>query len=328
MGDAEDGIGVDGLCDAGGAVRGRAIGRQDPVTGRHLPGIGVKGESTTLFGVWGEAIGFTDPVSGQHIPGVGVTGESAEGVGVRGRCASGVFDLFTPNFSRGVGVHGTGGPNGCGVAGVGGFGVVGVVAPGSSPPNNIAGLFLGDVVVFGTVYAANKAFRIDHPLDPQNRDLVHAAVECSEMKTMYDGIVTIDDSGEATVSLPEWFEALNKDFRYQLTAVGAPATSLHIAKEIDQNEFVIGGGTPGLKVSWQVTGVRQDAWAKANPVRVEQDKLVEGGIRDIYTDPSQWMQKVSAWIEEERARTEELTERLRLTPSRHRPAPETGESLS
>jgi hypothetical protein len=29
-----------------------------------------------------------------------------------------------------------------------------------------------------------------------------------------------------------WFGALNKDFRYQLTAIGAPGPNLHIAEEI------------------------------------------------------------------------------------------------
>ena len=72
--------------------------------------------------------------------------------------------------------------------------------------------------------------------------------------------------------LPSWFSALNKDFRYQLTAIGGPGPGLHVAKEIENNSFAIAGGSAGLKVSWQVTGVRQDAWAKANPLTVEEDK--------------------------------------------------------
>ena len=79
--------------------------------------------------------------------------------------------------------------------------------------------------------------------------------------------------------LPEWFAALNKDFRYQLTAIGAPGPNLHIEEEIHINSnnnsiFKIAGGKgdPRMKVSWQVTGIRQDHWAKANRPIVEEDK--------------------------------------------------------
>ena len=74
------------------------------------------------------------------------------------------------------------------------------------------------------------------------------------------------------MQLPAWFEALNTDFRYQLTAVGSPGSGLYVAQEIQSNSFRIAGGTPGLKVSWQVTGVRQDAYARTNPLVVEVEK--------------------------------------------------------
>ncbi|MDJ0591212.1 MAG: hypothetical protein QNJ72_14650 [Pleurocapsa sp. MO_226.B13] len=70
----------------------------------------------------------------------------------------------------------------------------------------------------------------------------------------------------------EWFEMLNCDFRYQLTAIAAPGSSLYIAEEIADNRFKIAGGEPGMKVSWQVTGVRQDRWAVANSVVTEEEK--------------------------------------------------------
>ena len=72
--------------------------------------------------------------------------------------------------------------------------------------------------------------------------------------------------------LPRWFGALNTDFRYQLTPIGGAAPALHIASEIADNRFTIAGGPPGLKVSWMVTGIRHDAWAKANPLSVEEPK--------------------------------------------------------
>ena len=92
------------------------------------------------------------------------------------------------------------------------------------------------------------------------------------MKNVYDGVRSLDQAGEAWVPLPKWFEALNGDFRYQLTAIGAPMPTLHIAQEISGNRFKISGGLPGRKVSWQVTGIRQDAYAQAHRIQVEEEK--------------------------------------------------------
>ena len=74
------------------------------------------------------------------------------------------------------------------------------------------------------------------------------------------------------MELPNYFEALNGDFRYQLTAMGGPGPNLYVAQEIEGNRFQIAGGGPGLKVSWQVTGIRQDAYAEAYRNKVEEDK--------------------------------------------------------
>ena len=56
------------------------------------------------------------------------------------------------------------------------------------------------------------------------------------------------------MNLPDYFQAFNGDFRYQLTAIGAPGPNLYIAEEISGNRFKIAGGKAGSKVSWQVTG--------------------------------------------------------------------------
>jgi hypothetical protein len=80
------------------------------------------------------------------------------------------------------------------------------------------------------------------------------------------------------IDLPDWFSALNKDFRYHLTAIGGPAPNLYIAEEISESNanskshFKIAGGTSGMKVSWQVTGVRNDPYSRANPIQIEVDK--------------------------------------------------------
>jgi hypothetical protein len=136
-----------------------------------------------------------------------------------------------------------------------------------------AALFLGNVNIYGNFYVSGvKGFRIDHPLDPTGKWLHHASVESPELKTIYDGIVALNLRGEATVVLPEWFEDLNDDYRYQLTALGGPAPNLHISETIRNRRFVIAGGNPGATVSWQVTGIRKDPWAADNPLDVEQPK--------------------------------------------------------
>lgn len=131
--------------------------------------------------------------------------------------------------------------------------------------------------VAGTITGAMKNFRIDHPLDPANKTLTHACIESSEMINIYRGNVVLDGFGEGQVEMPTWFEALNADFSYQLTAIGAPAPGLYVAEELSDGEFRIAGGSPGMKVSWQVTGARQDAYALAHPLVVEQDKGVARG---------------------------------------------------
>ena len=91
------------------------------------------------------------------------------------------------------------------------------------------------------------------------------------MMNIYNGNAVLDGKGEVWVSLPAWFEVLNREFRYQLTCVGGFAP-IYISEEINGNRFKIAGGKPGLKVWWQVTGIRQDAYAKARPIVVEQRK--------------------------------------------------------
>lgn len=124
----------------------------------------------------------------------------------------------------------------------------------------------------GILHKAGGGFKIDHPLDPAKKYLSHSFVESSERKNIYDGVAVLNAKGEATVKLPSWFEALNRDFQYQLTSIGAPAPNLHITQKISKGTFKIGGGQSKMEVSWQVTGVRKDRWAVANAMSVEQRK--------------------------------------------------------
>ena len=92
------------------------------------------------------------------------------------------------------------------------------------------------------------------------------------MMNIYNGVATFDETGMATVELPHYFESLNRDFRYQLTAIGAPMPDLFIAQEVVSNSFMIAGGEPGKRVSWEVTGVRQDPYAEKNRLINEVEK--------------------------------------------------------
>ena len=148
------------------------------------------------------------------------------------------------------------------------YGVEGVTLS----PNGYAGYFQGRVYVIGNLTKGGGGFKIDHPLDPANKYLYHSFVESPDMKNIYDGVVTLNASGEAVVEMPIWFEALNIDFRYQLTPIGASSPNLYVAEEIRNNRFKIAGGTPNLKVSWQVTGIRHDAYAQTHRIPVEEDK--------------------------------------------------------
>jgi hypothetical protein len=144
-------------------------------------------------------------------------------------------------------------------------------AAGNDPYNSGAGFFNGNILVGGSVDSADISFPMDHPLDPANKYLYHSAVQSSDMKNIYDGNVTSDASGTAAVELPEWIEAVNRDFRYQLTTIGQPAQAW-IASKIANHVFIIRTDKPNVEISWQITGIRQDAWANAHRIPVEANK--------------------------------------------------------
>ena len=258
-------------------------------------------------------------------------GGTANGVGGLGLYAEGGNETNTSNTDGGDGVSGTGGAGqygGRGALAVGGngssYGGDGIDAFGGTGPsgNGYSGFFQGDLLnvsgslaVSGIIIAGVKDFRIDHPLDPANKYLQHASVESSEMMNIYTGNVTLDGSGAASVDLPAWFEALNGDYRYQLTAIGAAAPNLHIAQKVANHQFSIAGGTPGMEVSWLVTGVRHDAFAQANPLAVEVDK--PANERGFYLHPALYGQPEEKQIEWGRfpAKMRRLKEK-RVAPSK------------
>jgi hypothetical protein len=139
----------------------------------------------------------------------------------------------------------------------------------------------GNLTVGGTLFKSGGSFTIDYPLDPANKTLSHSFVESPDMMNVYNGNISTDAKGEAMVELPEYFEALNRDYRYQLTVIGQFAQAI-VASEIKDNRFTIKTDKPNVRVSWQVTGIRQDAYANANRIQVVEDK---GKQRGTYLHP-------------------------------------------
>jgi hypothetical protein len=249
------------------------------VYGFNSQGIGVHGKSDGLgdWGVYGVASGnsVSAGVVGYSAPGVGVVGDSNH-IGVQGQ-TNGTTD-------EDVGVVGT--------------------APFSPGSLAWAGYFWGRVHVTGNLSKSGGSFKIDHPLDPENQTLSHSFVESPDMMNIYNGNVTLDANGEAVVEMPAYFQALNRDFRYQLTAIGAPGPNLYIAQKIENNRFRIAGGTPAMEVSWLVTGIRQDPWANENRIPVEEPKPADE--RGTYLYPEGYGQPESRGLnyEEQQGRRE------------------------
>jgi hypothetical protein len=233
-------------------------------------GYGVKGSisgtrvypnSEAFAAVWGDDSGGGLGVKGTTKSGVGVYGASGPGIVMSMADTAGVWG----DSEHSVGVYG-GSVDGEGLFGfsVSGTGVFAWGEPAIFAWGNL--YVMGDQFVSGT-----KAFQIDHPVEPEEKYLNHFCVESSDLKTMYDGLIVLDASGEAVVELPTWFEALNTDIRYQLTSIGKFAP-LYIAEKLSSGRFKIAGGESDLEVAWQITGRRNDPYARLKAVPVEQEK--------------------------------------------------------
>ncbi|MCM3904548.1 MAG: hypothetical protein ND866_22855 [Pyrinomonadaceae bacterium] len=295
---ASGGTGVLGQAFFGTGVRGISsssfgvFGSSDTFTAveaRSNTGFGVFGSSNTNTGVHGQSntgtgvFGSTGAGQGFGVRGFNSTG----GTAVLGEAPNGTGVVGASNSDLGSGVLGLNSGGGDAIRGQSqggvsvfglsdtGFGVLGlsdsgtgVFGVGNGGP---AGAFNGDVNVSGTLTKGGGSFKIDHPLDPANKTLSHSFVESPDMMNIYNGNITTDDNGESTVLLPDYFAALNKDFRYQLTVIGQFAQAI-VASEISDNRFQIKTDKPTVKVSWQVTGIRQDAWANKHRIPVDEQK--------------------------------------------------------
>jgi hypothetical protein len=272
--------GVEGDATSGNGVFGQSTGGGHGVFGLVPPDI-----TTTGQGVVGES--FATQSSGALGPD-GVDGiahsDAGSGVmGMTGAAGNGVFGLSSNSGGQGLdGFNSAAGD--------------GILAGVSDTTNGFAGFFVGPVDIDGTLTKPSGSFKIDHPLDPANKYLYHSFVESPDMMNIYNGNLVTDAAGTAVVHLPDWFESLNRDFRYQLTVIGQFAQAI-VIREIDNGQFTIQTDKPNVKVSWQVTGIRQDAWANAHRIPVE--VLKSGRERGFYLHPELFgapEEKSVAWL--------------------------------
>jgi len=245
-GDTENGIGGHGVVATGGSAAGGTGGNGVVAAGANFNGRGVV------------ATGGVGPAG--H--GVEATGGASTGSG----------------STAGIGVVAKGGPS-SGSNSESGFGLLAVAGDATNGAmRGRAGQFQGDVFITDNLTVAgsldvqgSKHFKIDHPLDPENKYLLHASVESSEVLNLYSGNAITNANGEAVVTLPDWFEALNSDVRYQLTVIGTFAQAI-VSQKVRQHRFTIKTSLPNVEVSWQVTGVRSDPAMRRHPFIVEQNK--------------------------------------------------------
>jgi len=226
--------------------------KSHPATGDSYGMYTVAYGPSTCYGLYSSAMGNLDNY--------GVYGHAGSSPGTN----YGVYGNASNSSVASFGVYGNASslaPNNCAIYG-----------QAANSSYNYAGYFYGNLHATGTNTKAASAIKIDHPLDPENKYLYLSSVESPDMMNLFNGNVIIDSNGEAIVTMPDWFEAVNMDFRYQLTAIGAPGPNLYIKEKITNNQFVIAGGTYGMEVSWMVTGIRNDPFASKHRIKVEEDK--------------------------------------------------------
>jgi hypothetical protein len=253
------------------------------IIGTSISGLGVVGQGLGTTGVNYGVAGNSKSPDGFAVSGWNLATEG-DAVGVVGRTNStngiGVLGISNDGYAvKGSGHWAVMGSNPYSSSTLfGGLGVntpeIGYAAVYGYDAGNAgsAGLFMGNVFVYGILSKSGGSFKIDHPLDPANKYLSHSFVESPDMMNIYNGNVTTDELGSAVITLPDWFDALNKDFRYQLTIVGDVFAQARVSHKISDNQFSIKTDKPNIEVSWQVTGIRKDAFAEKNRIQVEEFK--------------------------------------------------------
>ncbi len=275
QGNGNTGNGVYGISTSGAGVRGSSTNSAG-VVGASISDRGVYGISANNIAVYGTTGSSLPAIRGENTGGgVGVQGNGNTGNGVYGQSAggNGIYGTsVSTNTLTDGGVYGISTVlNGNGIIGEANNGSLAFGVWGKST-SGYAGYFEGNVLITGTCTGcAMGDFEIDNPIDPANKYLRHSTVASPDMLDIYTGNVTTDANGNSIVVLPDYFEALNKDFRYQLTVIGQFAQAI-VTSEIQSNHFTIKTDKPNVKVSWQVTGIRHDPYAEQHPVQAEESK--------------------------------------------------------
>ena len=280
-------------------------GRSTGETGTGIIGVGNDGSSyaTLNTGSGGAFIGYsgvygkgTDTDEGHGVTGLGNNGSTRYtlGDGSGGSFTGnrvGVEGFATLQGSTSYGVYGKynggGNVNGVGVYGFSdpannrGYGVMGV--------GGNAGVYSVDLMAT----SGSMVLEMDHPLDPKNKILKHYAMESPEVLNIYRGNINLDGNGEATVSLPEYFNSININYSYNLTPIGQQAPNLFIKEEVNgTGSFIISGGNANQKISWVVYAERNDLYMQRErenkPEMVEVEK--EGENKGKYLMPSLYNQ--------------------------------------
>jgi hypothetical protein len=236
--------------------------------GSGVDGGGFQGVSGQTFETGGSGVfGLHNNPGVGADPNAGVVNAGMTALGFYGALGQTEYRAGSGVFGLNVDAIGSLADDATGVTGNGGF--VGVLGTsGDAAGYGVASLTniisLGDLEALGV-----KTFTIDHPQDPANKTLRHAAIESNEVLNVYRGNVICDSSGHATVELPAYFESINTNFSYILTPVGQSAPDLHIATEVSGNKFIIAGGKANMKVSWQVSAQRNDVYMQQHPFASE-----------------------------------------------------------
>ncbi|MFY9233298.1 MAG: hypothetical protein WAO58_02450 [Fimbriimonadaceae bacterium] len=257
---------------SGGGSAG-AIGLANATTGQ-VYGVFGRSNSSTGRGVYGLTVALTGTNNGVYgqsdsTSGRGIFGESTATTGVNfgGR--------FENDSTSGRGVFGwaTNG-NGKGAT----YGVMGQSAATAG-----YGVYaVGDLGASGS-----KSFRIDHPSDPLGKYLLHYSTESPTPQNFYVGNVVTDSKGYAWVELPDYFQEINTNFKYQLTVVDdADSDSFvmaKVSKEIRGTRFQVRTSAPNIKVSWRVDADRNDLYVRNRKPKDVVEKV--GEERGKYQHP-------------------------------------------
>lgn len=254
-------FGVEG--DAGGTtgVNGYNIGVEATADSSQNQNRAVEAAASSTLGSNTGVFAIADGVNANTKLNIGLLGKAVNSAGFN----LGLYALADTSFGTSIAVYGDA-----------------TCATCVQGTTNLAGQFIGDVDVAGNFTKTSGTFKIDHPMDPANKYLIHSFVESPDMMNIYNGNITTDANGDAVVNLPSYFQVENIDFRYQLTVIGTFAQAI-VSKEISNNTFSLKTDKPNVKVSWQVTGVRNDPYAQQH--RIVPEVMKNENERGRYRHP-------------------------------------------